>query len=652
VNVLIVLAALSLSATAPAKAPSPAKAPAAKAPAHGQTPPPADRAQIPERYKWKLGELYPSDAAWADAKAAYAKKLPDFAAHRGKLAGSARALGDALSEMGRLRNELERLYVYASSRSDEDTREPRPRAMKSEAERLSVEAGAAFSWVRPEILAMPADQVRRFVTEEPRLRDWAVYLDDVLRWKPHTLSSDEERIVARTGDLAGAGSDVHGVLTNADLPYPTVRLSTGESIRLDQAGYQRARTTASHADRVKVFQAFFGALKQYERTLGSALYAQVRAHLFNREVRKFSSSLEASLFKDNVPVTVYQQLVKDVNANLPTLHRYLKLRQRMLGLSELGYEDLYTPIVRSVDRRYGIDQAMAMTLDAVKPLGETYVAKLRKGFEAGWTDFLPTTGKRSGAYSTGVYGVHPYQLLNYNGQWEDVSTLAHEAGHSMHTLLAYEKQPYPTSDYAIFVAEVASTLNENLLFRQVLAQTRDDAEKLSLLGNRLESLRTTLFRQTMFAEFELAVHELAEKGEALTGEKMSELYLGLVRKYYGHDQGTCKVAALYGDEWAFIPHFFYDFYVYQYATSLVASTSIAKAILEDQAQGRTAARDRYLTMLSSGSARYPVDLLRDAGVDMTTSAPFAAAMEEMNRTMDEMEEILAHRPPSRPVKRQ
>lgn len=633
-TLLAVVAALSLSA-APAKPARPA------APKPGG---PAERSQMPDRYKWKLGDLYPSDQAWAEAKAAAAKRLPEFARHRGHLADSPRALGDALSDMGKLQNDLERLIVYASARSDEDTREARQRAMKSEAERLAVEASAAFSWVRPEILAMSAEQVRRALGEEPRLRDWAFYLDDVLRWKPHTLATDEERIVARTGDLAGAGSDLHGVLTNADLPYPTVKLSTGESVRLDPAGYGRARSAAARGDRVKVFQAFFGALKQYERTLGTALYAQVRAHLFEKDVRRFGSALESSLFRDNVPVAVYHQLVKDVNANLPTLHRYLRLRQRMLGLPDLRYEDLYAPIVKSVDRRYDIDQAMAMTLDAVKPLGETYVTKLRQGFEAGWTDFLPSTGKRSGAYSTGVYGVHPYQLLNFNGQWDDVSTLAHEAGHSMHTLLAYEKQPYPTSDYAIFVAEVASTLNENLLFRRVLAATKDDAEKLALLGERLESLRTTLFRQTMFAEFELTVHELAEKGEALTGEKMSELYLGLVRKYYGHDQGACRVDTLYGDEWTFVPHFFYDFYVYQYATSLVASTSIAKAIMEEEAKGSTAARDRYLAMLAAGGSRYPVDLLRDAGVDMTTSAPFAAAMEEMNRTMDEMEAILGRRP--------
>jgi oligoendopeptidase F len=298
--------------------------------------------------------------------------------------------------------------------------------------------------------------------------------------------------------------------------------------------------------------------------------------------------------------------------------------------------------VKEVDRRYTVDQAIAMTLGAVAPLGAPYQAQLAKGFETGWTDFLPAQGKQAGAYSTGVYGVHPYQLLNFNGQWDDVSTLAHEAGHSMHTVLSYEHQPYPKSGYATFVAEVASTLNENLLFRRALAEARSDPERLALLGQHLESLRTTLFRQTMFAEFELGYHEAAERGEALTGEKLSELYLGIARKYYGHDQGVCRVAELYGDEWSYILHFFnYRFYVYQYATSLVASTSLAKAIREDEAHGKTEARDRYLALLQAGGSAYPIDLLRKAGVDMTTSAPFTAAMEEMNGTMDQIEAILA-----------
>ncbi|BDG01039.1 oligoendopeptidase F [Anaeromyxobacter oryzae] len=630
------LAALALAAT-----------PAAPG---GASPAATDRSKIPDKYKWKLSDLFPSDAAWAEAKDALARDVPGFARHKGHLGESPKALADALSDMAALQLRLERVYVYASSRSDEDTRDPKPRAMRAEAERLAVQLDAATSWVRPGILTLPAEWIRRAIPEDPRLKDWTFYLEDAIRWKPHTLTADEERIVAMTGDLSGAGRSVDTVLMNADLPYPTVTLASGEKVRLDQAGYQRARTSPNRADREKVFHAFFGALKGYERTIGAALYAQVKAHLFEKDVHKFQSSLESALFGDNIPVAVYTQLITDVNRNLPTLHRYLALRKRMMGLSQLEYEDLYAPLVKDVDRRYSIDQAIAMTLSAVAPLGKPYQAQLTKGFETGWTDFLPAQGKQAGAYSTGVYGVHPYQLLNFNGQWEDVSTLAHEAGHSMHTVLSYEHQPYPTSAYATFVAEVASTLNENLLFRKALADARTDPERLSLLGQHLETLRTTLFRQTMFAEFELAYHEAAEKGAALTGEKLSEIYLGLVRKYYGHDQGICRVAELYGDEWSFILHFFnYRFYVFQYATSLVASTSLAKAIREDEAHGISGARDRYLALLESGGSAYPVDLLKKAGVDMTTSAPFEAAMEEMNGTMDEIEAILARQKGGKPV---
>jgi oligoendopeptidase F len=614
-----------------------AAAPAAR-PSHQSA---QDRGRVPDKYKWNLADLYPSDQAWTAAKQGFERKLPEFSKHDGRLGDSAKALADALSDMGRLQNELERIYVYASARTDEDTRQAGPRGMRQDAERLAVDFDTATSFIRPQILALPETQVRMFLDGDKRLREWAFYLDDVLRWKTHTLSPAEERIIAQAGNLASAGRSVHTVLANADLPYPTVKLSTGESVRLDQAGYQKTRTSQNRADREKVFRAYFTTLKEYERTIGAALAAQVKAHLFDKDVRKFGSAVEASLFRDNIPVDVYRQLVKDVNANLPTLHRYLALRQKMMGLKKLGYEDLYAPLVKGIDKRYTPDQGIALTLAALKPLGDAYVTKLAKGFEAGWTDFLPATGKRAGAYSTGVYGVHPYQLLNYNGQWDDVSTLAHEAGHSMHTALAFEKQPYPTSDYATFVAEVASTLNENLLFHHALAEAKDDRVRLSLLGQHLESLRTTLFRQTMFAEFELAFHGLAEKGEALTGEKLSQVYLELVRKYYGHEKGICDVPELYGAEWTYIQHFFiYDFYVYQYATSLIASTSLAKAIREELPDGRTEARDRYLTMLASGGSDYPVELLRRAGVDMTTSKPFLAAMEEMNRTMDDIEAIL------------
>jgi oligoendopeptidase F len=420
-----------------------------------------------------------------------------------------------------------------------------------------------------------------------------------------------------------------------------VTLSTGPQVRLDSQGFQLHRASPVKADRDLAFEKFFGALKTYERTFGTTLDSQVKAHRFTAQSRKFGSALEASLFRSNVPTSVYKQLVADVRRSLPTLHRYLKLRQRMMGVEQLRYQDLYVPLVGKVDLTYTPEQAQALTLEAFAPLGKDYVAALKTGYQSRWTDYLPSTGKRSGAYSTGVYGVHPFQLLNFNGQYDDLSTLAHESGHSMHTWLAFKAQPSPTSDYPIFVAEVASTLNEALLLDYMVGKARDDATRLALLGNRLDGLRTTLFRQTQFAEFELAVHEAAERGDPVTGETLTALYLKIVRDYYGHAQGACQVDDLIGIEWAFIPHFYYDFYVYQYATSLVASSSIASRILAEARQGKTATRDGYLAMLSAGGSKFPMDLLKSAGVDMTTSAPFDAAMKEMNATMDQMEQILA-----------
>jgi oligoendopeptidase F len=370
------------------------------------------------------------------------------------------------------------------------------------------------------------------------------------------------------------------------------------------------------------------------------LNAQVKSHVFEKEVRKFDSAVEAAIFRGNIPKSAYTQLLADVHTNLPTLHRYLRLRQRMMGVDTLRYEDLYAPIVKSVDLRYTPEQAEEMVLAALAPLGPDYVGTLRQGFAERWVDWMPTTGKRSGAYSTGVYGVHPYQLQNFTGLYDEVSTLAHESGHSMHTYLSNQHQPYVTADYATFVAEVASTLNEALLLDYMLKRTKDKDTRLFLLGSRLDNLRTTLFRQTLFGEFELKVHELSERGEPLTGEKLNQLYLDLVRAYYGHDQGVCRVDDRYAVEWAYIPHFYYDFYVYQYATSMVASSSLAGGVLRETGKKKAPSRDAYLNMLSSGSSKYPIDLLKDAGVDMTTSAPFSAAMTDMNRVMDEMEKLL------------
>jgi oligoendopeptidase F len=600
-----------------------------------------ERAEIPERHRWNTADLFPTEEAWRGARDDLQLRVPRLADHRGRLGGSARALLEGLEAIYAARLLLERIHVYASMRSDEDTRVARPREMRQEIQQLAVDFEAATSWLRPELLEIGPERVRAFLAEEPGLAPYRQPLDDVLRWKPYTLSAAEERVAAEAGNLA-AGQTIYSVFKDADLPWPTVRLSTGE-VRVDQASFALLRASPVREDRLRAFEAFFGAFSRFQRTLGTTLYAQVRAHLFEVKVRGFGSSLEAALFRNAIPPAVYRQLVAGVRRNLPTLHRYLALRRRMLGVETLRYEDLYVPLVPGADLTFTPEEAMALTLEAFAPLGETYVAALSRGYESRWNDFLPSTGKRSGAYSTGVHGVHPYQLLNFNGRYDDVSTLAHESGHSMHTLLASQAQPYPTADYAIFVAEVASTLNENLLLHHQLRKAKDDDARLFMLTSWLDTLRGTLFRQTLFAEFELAIHERAEGGETLTGENLSALYLALAREYHGHAAGVCVVDDLVAAEWSYIPHFYYDFYVYQYATSLVASTAIARAIREEAGAGKTAARDAYLGMLRAGGSKYPVELLRDAGVDVLGPAPFDATIAEMNAIMDDIEGVLARR---------
>ena len=601
-----------------------------------------ERAKVAEKYKWNTADLFPTDDAWQKAKDDLAKRIPELAKFQGTLGGSADKLYTAIAAMSEVDKDLQRVAVYASMRSDEDTRDQSRMGMNQAARQLAVQNDSVTSYVRPELLAIGADKVKSFVAQDARLKPYAIFLDDIVRWAPHTLSSAEETIAAKAGDLTGAGYAIYNILENAEIPWPELTLANGEKTRLDAQAYTLYRASTDRELRRRTFKTFFGTLQGFNGTFGATLNAAMRAHVFDKDVHKFDSCLEAATFPNNVPTKVYMQLIADVHANLPTLHRYLNLRQKMMGLDTLEYEDLYAPIVKSVDLRYTPEQTQEMVLKAVAPLGPDYVAALRKGYAERWVDWIPTTGKRSGAYSTGAYGVHPYQLQNFTGLYDEVSAVAHESGHSMHTYLSNKNQPYVTAHYPIFVAEVASTFNEALLLDSMLKETKDKDTRLYLLGNRLENLRTTLFRQTMFAEFELKIHELAEKGEPLTGEKLSGIYRDLVKEYYGDARGVCKVDDLYGIEWAYIPHFYYDFYVYQYATSIVASSSLAKGILAEAAspKGGTRARDAYLTMLSSGSSKYPIDLLKDAGVDMTTSAPFNAAMSEMNKVMDDIESLL------------
>ena len=603
-----------------------------------------ERSEIAEQYKWDLSALYAGEAEWVAAKQEITAELPGLAKWKGRLGESAESLLGAMSEWERISLKVDRLYSYAAQLSHQDTRVGRHQQMEQEASQVYTDLQAAISYMRPEVLALGRPTIDRFVAAEPRLAPYRMFLDDILRAAPHTLSAPEERVAAKAGILAQAGGNVHSIFTNAEMPFPEVTLSNGETVRLDAAGYTTWRGSPVKADRDLVFKAFWSRYGEFTRTLATTLNAHVQSHVVNKDLRNFDSSLQAALFDYNIPTSVYTQLIADVHANLPTLHRYLRLRQKIMGLPELGYQDLYAPIVADVELKYTPEQAMELTLESFAPLGKDYVDVLRKGYASRWVDFLPNDGKRQGAYSTIVYGEHPYQLMNFNGTWEEVSTLGHESGHSMHSYLATAAQPYAMANYSIFVAEVASTLNENLMFRHAYAKASDDATRLFLLSSYLDRMRTTLFRQTLFAEFELRIHEAVERGEPLTGESLSKLYLELLRTYYGHDQDVVRIDDVYAAEWAYIPHFYSNFYVYQYATSMVGGMSLVDGIVGDQAvaSGKaTANRDAYLRMLAGGSSKYPIELLKDAGVDMTTSQPFNAAIKEMNRIMDEIEKIYA-----------
>jgi oligoendopeptidase F len=603
-----------------------------------------ERSEVPAKYKWNLADLYPSEAAWTSARDGIAKRIPQMSRFQGRLGVSAESLAIALDQVMKLSEDLQRLYTYSSQLADEDQRVSSHIGMRESAEKLNVDYNAATAFVQPEILSIGATKIHDFVAREPKLKVYQHYLDDILRAAPHTLSASEEKIVAQAGAMATAGQTIRDIFANAELPYPTIRLK-GEDVRLDAAAYTQYRQSTDRAERDSVFHAFWSAHELYKGTLGAALNAEVKAHVFNRDVHHYKSCVEAALFSNNIPVSVYTRLVSDAHANLSTLHRYLRLRKKMMGVDTLRYEDLYAPIVKEVEMKYTPEQAMETVLGAVAPLGTEYVETLKNGMTGGWIDWMPTTGKASGAYSTGAYGVHPYQLQNFTGQYDEVGTLAHESGHSMHTWYANNAQAYVNSNYATFVAEVASTLNENLLFHYMVDRTKDRNTKLFLLGTYLEGLRTTMFRQVLFAEFELKIHEMGERGEPLTGESLNKLYLQLVRQYYGHAQGVCIVRPLYEVEWAYIPHFYYNFYVYQYATSILASNSLANAIRQEAAShpAKLAKRDAYLALLKSGGSKYPIDELKEAGVDMTTSAPFQAAMREMNSVMDQMEKLLRSR---------
>ena len=603
----------------------------------------ADKAAAVANTDWDLKDLYPTLKDWQDSFARTQAAADKLTLYQGTLGNNPEGMLKALVAVSDLNREAGRLYVYTSLTSDEDVRVSGNLERNQQSRALLTKLAEKTSWMAPEILRIGPSKVNAFMAQNKALKDrFGHFLDNTLRSAPHTLDSEGEKVLAATGNLLAQPDTIHSQLADSELPVPTVTFSDGTQVRITQAAYQKYRQSAVRADRKLVFDGYWGAWKKFEGTSGALLTTQVMGDYFTAQSRKFPTALQAAQFPDAMPDAVYRTLISEVNAALPTLHRYLRLRKRLLGISDaMRYYDGYPPMFHLDGApQFSVADAERITLEALQPLGEEYLGLLRKGFSSHWMSAYPTEGKRLGAYMQGsAYDVHPYLLLNLNNDYESMSTLAHEWGHAVHSQLTRRSQSYDKADYSTFIAESASIGNEMLLNDYVVAHAATPTEKLFYLGAGLELIRTTYFRQAMFAEFELAIHEELEQGRSLSGARMTEMYCGLLRKYYGEAQGVMKIDPEYCVEWAVVPHFYRDFYVYQYATSIAGAAQFTDAIIKEGAP----ARERFLTLLSAGGSDYPYELYKRAGVDMATPTPYRALAARMNRLLDEIEAIQAHK---------
>jgi oligoendopeptidase F len=607
--------------------------------ADAATPDATPVASISDHTMWDLADLYPTAKAWDESFARTKAAADKLGSYKGTLGTSAAALAKALIAISDLNRETSRLYTYASLTSDQDLRVGANLERFQQAQSLGTQIGESTAWVAPEILQVGEKKIHAYIAADKTLKSrFDYFLGNTLRGGPHTLGVEAEGVLASAGSILAQPDTLHSILANAELPKPTATLSDGTQVKLSQATYEKYRQSANRADRKLVFDQYWGAWKKFEGTAGSMLTTQVMGDHFTAQSRKFATALQAAQFPDNMPDAVYRTLVAEANAALPTLHRYLKMRKRLLGISDdLHYYDNYPPMFKlDAQPKFDVPESERITLEALKPLGDDYLSLMRKGFGASWMSVYPAEGKKLGAYmSNGAYDVHPYLLLNHNGDFQSLSTLAHEWGHAVHTLLAARAQPFEKAYYSTFIAESASIGNEMLLNDYMVAHAKDRQEKLYYLGAGLESIRQTFFRQVQFAEFELAIHEELEAGKPLSGERMTEMYCSVLRKYYGEAEGVMKIDPEYCIEWAVVPHFYYNFYVYQYATSMAGAAELTDQILKEGAP----ARDRFIKLLSAGGSDYPYELYKRAGIDMATPAPYRALAARMNRLMDEIEKL-------------
>ncbi|WIG62042.1 MAG: Oligoendopeptidase F [Ktedonobacterales bacterium] len=592
------------------------------------------RSEIPTEYTWNLETIYATNDVWEADFARVTALLPDIRAYEGRLGESGTTMLAAFKVRDTAYEVWGRLFVYANMRMHEDSANSTYQALADRSTTLANDLNTANAYMTPEILAIPQERIESFLAETAGLDLYRHALDEINRQRAHVLSAEMEGLLAQAAELGQGPEHIFELFNNADLKLPLVRDEQGQEVRLTQGNYVAKFLESQNRDvRRAAFEAMLGTYRDYRNTLGATYAAQVKGDMFFARARKYEDTVQAALDPNNIPVSVYDNLLSTVDANLPKLHRYLELRKRLLGLDELHMYDLYVPMVKDVEYKAPFVEAKEQVARALGPLGENYVSALRTGFGARWIDVLENEGKRSGAYSWGSYGTNPFVLLNYQETMDSMFTLAHEMGHSMHSYFTWQTQPFPYASYTLFVAEVASTLNEALLTHYLLHNTTDTSVRKYVLNHALETFRTTLYRQTLFAEFEREAHRRAEAGEALTPELLSSVFKGLNDKYYGP---VVTVDELIENEWARIPHFYSSYYVYQYATGISASAALAKGIL---AEGEPAVK-RYLGFLSSGSSDYSINLLREAGVDLSTPAPVQQALDTFADYLAQFEELL------------
>ena len=589
------------------------------------------REEINLEDKWKLEKIYANEDAWEKDFNILKKESPKLREFAGKLNDKEEILkylelNEKVSRLG------ETLYVYAHMKSDEDTSNQKYQSYMNKIDAFMAEFASYGAFFVPEILALPDEFIKDLIKNDERFKIYEFMLMDILKEKPHILTKEMEELLALASDCLDAPSSIHNMLTNADMSFGNIKDEDGDEVELTEGNYSSFIKSKDRSVREAAFKRLFGEYKKFDNTLATTLTSSVKSFNFSARVRKYESPIEASLSPNDIPVSVYENAIKTINDNLSSLHRYVKIKKKLLGLEQMHMYDLYVPIIEVEKEKISFDEGVKIANEGLKPLGEEYLNLFNEGINSGWIDKYENKGKRGGAYSWGGYDTMPYVLLNYHNELNDVSTLVHEMGHSLHSYYSRKTQPYYYAGYTLFCAEVASTTNEALLIHYLIEKEQDKKKKLYLINQELEQIRTTVFRQLMFAEFELYTHNALNAGEALTAADYSAKWHELNANYFGPDMVVDEDIDM---EWARIPHFYSDFYVYQYATGYAAASAFANAILE----GKENAVEKYKGFLKAGGSKYPIDILKDAGVDMTTSEPLEATIHRFNEVLDRLEEF-------------